>query len=297
MWRTLPWPAFLAILSLHCTLRPASGIRTVQTAMPEGASGVSFSCDSASWIKEDLNKADTVISLGTHLSPDAPGGAGKYRLTRDGKELTVSNLKTSDSGVFKCKNSKYSLTVARIPICDPDVSLKEGVEQVMTCGNIFSNPAATSLSEAGAPPRVEWLVDDKVLLSKDPTEYLAASEEIVDDDVGGDAAGDTARRTAEPSISVELALLPKFSDNGKRLRCVLNYPNWNASFPKPSCGIEQLDVKFEPRIVCPRIQYLNENSSRHEAFCEILGNPKPSEESIFWKNNNNDRVYLSRRDR
>lgn len=286
------------ILLLSVALHPASGARYVQTAMPEGASRVIFSCDSSSWIKEDLNKVDTVLSLGTNLAPDVPGGPGKYRLTREGKELTILNLQTSDSGVFKCKNFKYSLTVAPSPTCDPmDATFKEGVEQAMTCGNIFSNPAATSLSEAGAPPRVEWLVDEEVTLSKDPTEYLAAAAEDVS---AGEAveedAGETARRTALPSLSVDFSLVPKFSDNGKRLRCVLNYEHWNASFPKPSCGIDKLDVKFEPRVECPRIQYLNENNSRHEAFCEILGNPRPSEDSIFWKTDNNDRIYLSRRD-
>ena len=291
----------LALLCISIFIHVTSGARDVRTAMPEGASRVTFTCDSSSWIKEDINKVDTVISLGTQLSADAPGGVNKYRLTNDGKELTVKNLQASDSGVFKCKNYKYSLTVAKNPTCSPtDAKFKEGVEQLMTCGEIFINPTASSASQVGAPPRVDWLIDDEVVLSKDPSEHLAkvaAALPSNPDATETEESATTARRTAAPTYSADFRLNPKFTHNGQRLRCVLEYANWNTSFPKPSCGIEKMDVKFEPRIDCPQIQYLNENNSKHEAFCEILGNPRPTEESIFWKTDNNDRVYVSRRDR
>ena len=267
---------------------------------------MTFTCDSSSWIKEDLKKVDTVISLGTQLAADVPGGVDKYRLARDGKELTVQNLVEEDSGVFKCKNYKYSLTVARNPECKPEkVTFQEGKEQTLTCGDIFVNPGATSASHAAAAPRVDWLLDDAILLSEEPTEYIAAAAAnakaaspaansgAADEDETG---ATSARSTAAETYAVDFRFDPKFTHNGKRLSCVLEYSHWNASFPKPSCGIDKLDVKFEPRIECPEIQYLNENNSRHEAFCEILGNPRPSQESIFWKVKGDSRRFYVKSD-
>ena len=297
-----PHVSFASPIFVLCFLwGVVSGARDVKTAMPAGAPGVTFACDSASWIKEDLNKVDAVISLGTQLAHDAPGGKEKYLLTKDGKELTVRNLLTSDSGVFKCKSYKYSLTVAQNPTCEPtDVTFREGVEQLMTCGHIFVNAGATKPTDVAAPPRFDWLINDQVALSVEPTEYLAAVAAALPPPAVTEAEADgvTARRTAEQlDYGVDFRLSPQFTHHGQRLQCVLEYPHWNASFPKPSCGIEKMDVKFEPRLDCPPIQYLNENDSRHEAFCEILGNPRPTEESIFWKTDNNDRFYVSRRDR
>merc|ERR1719158_1442924 len=95
---------FLVCLAL--ALRPGSCDDTQMTAQPEG-SHVTFACDSASWIKEDVNKVDSVISLGETVSPEAPGGDAKYQLTDKGRRLTVTDLTTADSGLFKCKNFKY----------------------------------------------------------------------------------------------------------------------------------------------------------------------------------------------
>ena len=162
----------LAVVIFLSSSRLTSGSRHVQTAMPEGASRVTFACDSSSWIKEDLHKVDTVLSLGTQLAGDVPGGVDKYRLAKEGKELTVLNLATSDSGVFKCKEYKYSLTVARNPTCTPvGARLREGVEQVFSCRHIFTNPSGGTTSTSTAP-RVNWLVDDEIVLSKDPEEYM-----------------------------------------------------------------------------------------------------------------------------
>lgn len=256
------------ILALGVTLGVTG--TEVHTAMPEGAR-VSFSCDSASWIKEDLKKVDIVISLGTQLG-DLAGGASKYTLANKGKELTILNLEASDSGIFKCQNFKYFLTVAKNPTCSPTLeTLKEGVEKVITCGDIITSGSVA--------PRVNWLIAKQIVHSFGPKQYMGK---------------DTA---AETSPAIDYALIPKFSDNGKSLSCVLEYDNWNTTFPKPRCGISAMDIKFEPRIECPEIQYLNENNSRHLAFCEVLGNPRPNEESIFWKTDNNDRVYLDRKDR
>ena len=67
------------------------------------------------------------------------------------------------------------------------------------------------------------------------------------------------RTTMSPSIVLSPALYfyvrAKYEDNHESVNCFVTSPSWNdTTTPAPSCNAGNLDIFFEPRLICDDLQ-------------------------------------------
>ena len=66
------------------------------------------------------------------------------------------------------------------------------------------------------------------------------------------------------------------------------HENWNNSIPAPTCGYDNLEVVFKPRLNCPKEQIVDASEQGdaegrfHNVSCVIFSNPPVPPDNITW---------------
>ena len=256
------WTIFFSLICL------SAAQMAKETAIPLGGD-VSFVCESetiAMWAhKKSEGEDPKFLAAGTSILPNVDSSRYSFSVKGTKYQMTIKSSKKEDAGIFICNNVfRFTLVVVESPVCAPSInSVVEDHSYDFSCNaNVYGGGGGGGGGESGA---AEWLLGEAIVNGNEKSE--------------------------ENAIRSTYSYTAKHMDREKELRCVIRQPNWDPSFPAPSCSFEKLDVQFAPKLVCPLKPLFKAEEKEFLIKCQIFANPLPQISAIEWtfgQKNKND---------
>lgn len=192
-------------------------------------------------------------------------GEGKFKLnanpSRTRYSLLIRNIQFSDADSYFCQTgrgekSKAVVTVIENPTCHRGrTKLREGDLTTFSC-------AVRLKGDLSADAQISWNKKEQILTK--PTRITSGS--------GIDI------------VTSELKYRAKYEDNHESVNCFVTSPSWNdTTTPAPSCNAGNLDIFFEPRLICDDLQIFPDVPDGHYyVYCDVVANPIKNLNSIMW---------------